>query len=283
MSDKIYFKSDSRFNFKKHMLNVMTRAHHRVAPRHAEKTATKLLLTPVRAKPKNTVPNDMIEASIPSREGFLKTYQVGSGPVWVLTHGWSGSANQFFPLMQYIAQQGYTALAFDHPAHGNSEGSMGHLPAFVSGLDTVLSSTNEIEGVIAHSMGCAAAIECKHPKLNNKPLLLIAPVLDYVSNLFGSIERSGYSMRLFRSVVSKVESEYNYPMASVDPFEKLKNRTSPCIIVHDKYDRFAQFTVSKRAATEMSEVKLIETKGLGHGRILQSEQAREAFDELISA
>ncbi|ALU41722.1 alpha/beta hydrolase [Pseudoalteromonas rubra] len=283
MSDKIYFKSDSRFNLKKHMLNVMTRAHHRVAPRHAEKTAIKLLLTPVRAKPKNTVPSDMIEESIPSREGLLKTYRMGSGPVWVFTHGWSGSANQFFPLMQYIAQQGYTALAFDHPAHGSSEGSVGHLPAFVSGLEAVLESTDQVKGVIAHSMGCAAAIECKHPTLINKPLLLIAPLLDYVSNLFGSIERSGYSMRLFRSVVSKVENEYNYPMASVDPFEKLKNKTAPCIIVHDKHDKFAQFAVSKQAATKMPKVKLIETQGLGHGRILQSQQAQEAFDELITA
>ncbi|AZZ97976.1 alpha/beta hydrolase [Pseudoalteromonas sp. R3] len=282
MSDKIYFKSDSKFNVKKHMLNLMTRAHHRIAPGHAEKTATKLLLTPVRAKPKHAAPNEMVEGSISSKEGLLKTYQIGCGPVWVLTHGWSGSANQFFPLMQHIAQQGYTALAFDHPAHGNSEGSVGHLPAFVYGLEAVLDSTEHVEGVIAHSMGCAAAIECKHPKLADKPLLLIAPVLDYVSNLFGSIERSGYSMRLFRSVVSKVENEYNYPMASVDPFAKLKSRSAQCIIVHDQNDRFAQFTVSKQAATEMSKVKLIETQGLGHGRILQSEQAKEAFEELVT-
>ncbi|RZM81013.1 alpha/beta hydrolase [Pseudoalteromonas rubra] len=281
MSDKIYFKSDSRFNFKKHMLNVATRVHHRIAPGHAEKTATKLLLTPVRAKPKHAAPADLIEDSISSKEGLLKTYRVGNGPVWVLTHGWSGSANQFFPLMQHIAAQGYTALAFDHPAHGNSEGEVGHLPGFVSGLEAVLDSLDETQGVIAHSMGCAAAIECQHPKLSNKPLLLIAPVLDYVSNLFGSIERSGYSMRLFRSVVSKVENEYNYPMASVDPFEKLKNRTAHCIIVHDQHDRFAQFTVSKQAATQMCRVKLIETQGLGHGRILQSQQAKDAFDALI--
>lgn len=33
-----------------------------------------------------------------------------------------------FPLMEHIAAQGFTALAYDHPAHGESEGAFGHVP-----------------------------------------------------------------------------------------------------------------------------------------------------------
>lgn len=61
MSDKIYFNKGGRFNFKKSVINLTTRLHHRVAPRHAEKTARKLLLTPVRLKPKNPEPHGLLK------------------------------------------------------------------------------------------------------------------------------------------------------------------------------------------------------------------------------
>lgn len=283
MSDKIYFSTTKKFNFKKSMINLTTRLHHRIAPKHAEKTARKLLLTPVRLKPKNPEPKDIIKDSVLSKEGLLTTYRLGTGPVWILTHGWSGSANQFYPLMQHIADQGFTAVAYDHPGHGNSEGSVGHIPAFVQGLETVLDNFDHVEGLIGHSMGTATAIECQHPKLIDKPLLLIAPVLDYRDNLFGSVERSGYSMRLFKTVIADVEQQYSYPLASVDPFNKLKHRSAKTIIVHDPKDRFAKFTESERAANEMAKVSLVTTTGQGHGRIMKSLEVMGAFDQLAKA
>lgn len=283
MSDKIYFRTKNRFDFRKSMINITSRLHHRLAPKHAEKTARKLLLTPVRLKPKNPEPEGLIKETVLSREGLLTTYRLGSGPVWVLTHGWSGSANQFYPLMQHIAEQGYTALAYDHPGHGNSEGVVGHIPAFVQGLESVLDHYDEVAGLVGHSMGTATAIECQHPKLANKPLLLIAPVLDYLDNLLGSIERSGYSMRLFKAVVEKVEQKYDYPLETVDPFNKLKQRTAQTIIVHDPKDRFAKFSESEKAAKQMAKVELVATSGQGHGRIMKSQYVKDAFVRLANA
>ncbi len=280
MSDKIYFSTSNKFNMKKRMVNVITRLHHRLAPKHAEKTATRLFLTPMRMTPKNPEPTGMIVRDLASSEGSLKTYQLGTGPVWVLTHGWSGSANQFFPLMEHIASRGFTALAYDHPGHGQSEGSVGHIPAFVNGLNAVLDSVGDLAGLIGHSMGTAAAIESQHPQLQDKPLLLIAPVLNYLDNLLGTVSRSGYSMRLFRAVVSKVEDKYQYPLETVDPFNKLKKRSSRVTIVHDINDRFARFDVSEKAAAEAEHVTLTATKGQGHGRVMKCYQTLNAFDAL---
>lgn len=282
MSDKIYFRTSSKFDFRKSMVNITSRLHHRIAPKHAEKTARKLLLTPVRLKPKNPEPEQLIKETVLSREGLLTTYRLGSGPVWVLTHGWSGSANQFYPLMQHIAEQGFTALAYDHPGHGNSEGAVGHIPAFVQGLESVLDHYDEVAGLVGHSMGTATAIECQHPKLADKPLLLIAPVLDYLDNLLGSIERSGYSMRLFKAVVEKVEKKYDYPLETVDPFNKLKQRNAQTIIVHDPKDRFAKFSESEKAAKQMAKVELVATSGQGHGRIMKSQDVKDAFVRLAT-
>ncbi|KHT50329.1 alpha/beta fold hydrolase [Vibrio sinaloensis] len=280
MSEKIYFNTSQKFSVKKSLVNLTTRLHHTLAPKHAKNTARKLLLTPARTQPKNAEPTGLVKGEVSSKEGVLKTYQLGSGPVWVLTHGWSGSASQFYPLMEHIASRGYTALAYDHPGHGQSGGVYGHIPAFVHGLEVILDSVDEVAGLVGHSMGTASSIECHHKKLADKPFLLIAPVLDYLDNLFGSVARSGYSMRLFNAVVSEVEEEYRYPIQSVDPYNKLKLRSASTIIVHDEGDKFTKFSVSQRAAEEMPNVTLVATQGQGHGRVMKCAEVMQSFDKL---
>ncbi|MHC6803110.1 alpha/beta fold hydrolase, partial [Vibrio antiquarius] len=244
MSEKIYFNTSQRFSIKRSLVNISTRLHHTLAPSHAKNTARKLLLTPARTAPKNTEPQGLAKGEIKGHAGIIKTYTLGSGPIWVLTHGWSGTASQFYPLMEHIASKGFTALAYDHPAHGESEGQYGHIPGFVKGLEDVLDTVDDIVGLVGHSMGTASALECRHSKLENKPLLLIAPVLNYVENLFGSIARSGYSMKLFNAVVSEVEDQFGYPLQSIDPLKRLAERSSPAIIVHDEQDKFTKYSIS---------------------------------------
>ncbi|MEZ8099019.1 alpha/beta hydrolase [Vibrio bivalvicida] len=282
MSEKIYFNTSQKFSVKKSLVNITTRLHHTLAPNHAKNTARKLLLTPARTKPKNAEPTGLIKGEVESKEGVLKTYQLGTGPVWVLTHGWSGSASQFYPLMEHIASRGFTALAYDHPGHGQSGGVYGHIPAFVHGLEAILDSVDDVAGLVGHSMGTASSIECHHQKLVDKPFLLIAPVLDYLDNLFGSVARSGYSMRLFNAVVSEVEDEYHYPIQSVDPYNKLKLRNAQTIIVHDQGDKFTKFEVSQKAALEMENVMLVATQGQGHGRVMKCAEVMESFEQLIA-
>ena len=136
MSSKIYFNT-RRFSPSKLLLGLGTRLHHVLAPTHAKRTASKLLLTPQRATRGVAAPAGLVEQAIHTSEGTLMSYRLGQGPVWLLMHGWSGSASQFYPLMSHIAAQGYTALAYDHPAHGRSEGNRGHLPRFVRAFDEI--------------------------------------------------------------------------------------------------------------------------------------------------
>ncbi|EEX40224.1 alpha/beta hydrolase [Vibrio furnissii] len=281
MSEKIYFNTSGKFSLRRSLVNWTTRLHHTVAPAHARKTARKLLLTPARMTAKNEVPQGMIKSQVDSAEGKLTTYRLGEGPVWLLTHGWSGASSQFFPLMEHIAAQGYTALAYDHPAHGESEGAFGHVPAFVRGLEAILDSEPAFIGLIGHSMGNVTALECRHAKLADCPMMLIAPVLDYLDNLFGTVARSGYSMRLFEEVVNEVQDEYRYPIHSIQPYQSLTLRRTPTIIVHDEKDRFARYAESHKAAEEIANVTLITTKNQGHGRIMKGNEVKSAFEQIV--
>ncbi|WP_434361722.1 alpha/beta hydrolase [Parasalinivibrio latis] len=279
MSSKIYFKNHRRFSVKRKAVSVITGLHYLLAPKHAKKTARKLFLTPVKGRVVNREPAGLIKKTINTSEGELMTYQIGNGPMWLLSHGWSGSSSQFYPLMEHIANAGFTALAYDQPAHGESEGTHSSLPSFVTALNDLLGQFDHIEGLVTHSMAGAGALESTHPSLSGKPVLLIAPVLNYRDNLYGTVRASGYSMRLFDEVVKEVEDKYSYPIFSIDPFEKLKSRRSKVVIVHDRHDRFANFGPSMEAAG-WDHVHLVATEGLGHGRIMKSQALFDAFDML---
>ena len=281
MSEKIYFNTSGKFSIKKKLVNISTRLHYSIAPEHAKQTAKQLLLTPARSKPFNQEPEQLIKGEIETSEGTIKTFSLGQGPIWVLTHGWSGTSSQFYPLMEHIAAKGFTAFAYDQPGHGKSGGVYGHIPAFVHCLEQVLDNNGEVYGVVAHSMGTASALECRHAKIAQCPMLLIAPVLDYLDNLFGSVERSGYSMKLFQEVVEEIEQQYRYPIHIIDPYQHLMHRESKTIIVHDKGDRFTKYSVSQKAAEEGEKVTLISTSGEGHGRVMKCQQVMDSFDKLM--
>lgn len=285
MSSKIYFNT-RRFSPSKWLLGLGTRLHHTLAPAHAKRTASKLLLTPQRNQRDDTAPAGLVKQAVHTSEGPLMSYRLGQGPVWLLMHGWSGSAGQFYPLMSHIAAQGFTAIAYDHPAHGHSAGHTGHLPRFVRAFDELVekmtAECGPLQGVIAHSMGGAVTLSSRRHELDALPLLLISPVLDYVPQLYGMVARSGYSIRLFDAVVKEIEQEYQHPLSTVDPLGRLASRSGPAIIVHDEEDRFAPHGDSLRA-TQDGRTRLVSTRGLGHGRILASAPAFAAFDQLSAA
>ena len=285
MSSKIYFNT-RRFSPSKWLLGLGTRLHHTLAPAHAKRTASKLLLTPQRNQRDDTAPAGLVKQAVHTSEGTLMSYRLGQGPVWLLMHGWSGSAGQFYPLMSHIATQGFTAIAYDHPAHGHSAGHTGHLPRFVRAFDELVEKMTaeygSLQGVIAHSMGGAVTLSSRRRELDTLPLLLISPVLDYVPQLYGMVARSGYSIRLFDAVVKEIEQEYQHPLSTVDPLGRLAGRSGPAIIVHDEEDRFAPHGDSLRA-TQDGRTRLVSTRGLGHGRILASAPAFAAFDQLSAA
>ena len=282
MSSKIYFKKNRGFDVRKRLINLTTNLHYRLAPKHAKQVARKVLLTPVRSKKAIKEPVGLVREPVATSEGVMMTYSLGEGPTWVLGHGWSGSAGQFYSLMEHIANAGYKALAFDNPAHGESEGRFGHLPGFIAAFDSILQQQASIAGVVAHSMGGAMVLESRHPSLQDKPVLLVAPVLNYSDNLVATVEQSGYSMRLFHDVVEDIAEQYQYPLESIDPLARLADRQAKAVIVHDRHDRFASFAHSELAGAS-AHVTLIATEGLGHGRILQSRELKDGFDLLTSA
>lgn len=269
MSSKIYFSgSDKKRPLAYYVVNALSRAAHYVAPQFAISKTKQLLLTPAIKKQRTALPNGFSETSLHTSHGHLNVTQVGVGKSIVLTHGWSGSSAQFYPLMNRIAHAGFQAIAFDHVAHGKSEGKLANLPLFIKGLNAVIAANKQTVGVISHSMGTVAALN----SVKHLPHFLIAPTFGFYDAFEKRILDTGIDRHLFKNVLQHVEHEHAMLFQQLLPEQHLTNQLHDVHIIHDRQDRFANFALSKQQSDVHSHLKLRAVNNLGHGRIINADE-----------
>ncbi|OHU84282.1 MULTISPECIES: alpha/beta fold hydrolase [Pseudoalteromonas] len=268
MSSKIYFSDKSGAKpFSYYGVKALSSTVARIAPAVGKKFARRLLLTPVRHQSKASKPLEMSSYTINTQFEALHVYELGHGPVVLFTHGWSGSASQFYPLMEKVASLGFKAVAFDHYAHGMSAGKEANLPLFIRAIDAVQKHLNEgIHAAISHSMGCVAALNTINPLLH----VLIAPPFDFYNGFEQRILSTGISKTLFKSVIHSVEQQHQMRFDNLLPELHLAKHDK-VLIIHDVQDKFAQHDNSQAVVKQYPHVELISTQGLGHGRIINDD------------
>ena len=270
MSSKIYFtdKASSR-SLSYYLVKAVSSSLIRIAPKFARKQTKKLLLTPVRSRKREQLPSHFETSQLNTAHGKLNITSVGEGKTIVLTHGWSGSSAQFYPLMEKIAASGYRALAFDHFGHGQSGGRFANLPLFIKGLHHVLQQySQQIIGVVSHSMGTVAALNVA----KDLPHVLIAPTFGFYDSFESRILSTGISKKAFLQVLSEVETEHNMTFNSMLPEQHIANHQYPITAVHDKDDKYAPFHLSEQQAELHPAFRLHAIEGKGHGRIINCDQ-----------
>jgi len=280
MSSRIYFKDANSKSMQWWVTRMVTRSIAMLPSDLRLKISRKLLLKPQRiALP--ALPPKMHAEKMKSPYGELQMYTTGVGPTVLFIHGWSGAASQFFPLMTQIAEQGYQCVAYDQIAHGESSGTEANLPLFIKTKEWLcqqLQKKERLEAIVSHSMGSVAAVNSLKEPI---PMLLIAPVFDFVTSFKLRVQQSGVLMDLLELVLTHVEGEYGLKFSELDPRKKLLKLNSNIHIVHDRNDRFANFRASCEVAEKHGNIELTLTEDLGHGRIINSVQTLEAFCKLV--
>jgi len=255
-----------------------TQALRVLVPSLALKIAKNALFKPKR-KPSNW-PKHVKQFDIKTRYGQLNAYRYGEGKCIWLVHGWSGSAFDFWPLMQKLAEQGYSTISFDFPAHGSSQGKFSNLPQMIKVFDDVAASLLAPKMVIAHGIGASAIANSKWFKSYHKDLLLISPVLDIYQLLQNRAYHSGFDEELLNQTITEVSKREKMAIVDLCTIPKLKAFVGQLKIIHDTQDDLAPFTMSEKF-TLSSRTTLVATNKLGHKKILHSKKLLnviESFD-----
>ena len=276
MNSKIYFSDNNDKNFTWWLTRIITHFL-LIFPKHLRLKWTKQMLLQPKRHRTDFTPDGIGTEMLTTKEGDHRLYRLGEGPIILLNHGWAGSASQLFNLMEKIAAQGFQAVTFDHLAHGDSKGHEANLFLFIKSTQKViehLEQDNTIKGIVCHSMGSTAIFSAIDKPY---PLLLIAPQFDFETAIFEKVEQSGMAVKLLTDLMRKLEAQHSMSLQQIDPKPLVANYPADIYIVHDQQDRLVPAATSQWLSENHEHVRLTVTEGLGHGRIIDSDETWENF------
>ena len=200
----------------------------------------------------------------------VKCWKWGSGPSILLAHGWNGRGIQLHHFIAPLIRKGYSAVTYDAPGHGESQGQSSSYFEFTDTIRTLLTSPNglEIRGVIAHSLGGSAVVNGIEKESLQLEAVLIAPALRLKEVLYGFFDYVGVPRALYETLIKEYEDKFGYNMHRDNPANLIRGINSKILIVHDKNDPTIPYVDSKEISERFPNIELHTTEHLGHRNVL---------------
>ena len=216
------------------------------------------------------------------RGGALHGWRMGAGPAVLLVHGWGGRSGQLAPLGRALAAAGLSAVAFDGPAHGASDGWAASVPHFADAVAEVAGSTGAVAAV-GHSMGGAAVALALARGLPLGALVTVGTPRTPAAwfDQFASALALRPGVR--DAVRDRLERRVGVRIADLDLPRLAPVRPAvPLLVVHDRADREVPFAEGAALAEAWPGARLHATQGLGHRRILRDAAVVDAVAAFLA-
>lgn len=273
------------------LLSLSKKGHlllNRVAPSWAEGRIDAFLFNPkTGTKTDLRVPKDFQQLAIKTRDGSVHAFRTGSGPVVIFVHGWGGTASQFFPLMRGLSQCGFSALAFDHLGHGQSDEKPTTLQQSISTLNHILEVVKKnfsegLSAIVGHSTGCITIASANQALIRNRPLFLISPVFNYKLFILHKIARLDLHKDLIKQYAAHFSKTYQHDYGRFELARNLEKYSDVTVIAHDHSDSDSPVSDSIKFCSSHPLTKLLLTREYDHFRILHSESTWHELKSLLN-
>ena len=216
----------------------------------------------------------------------IHAYRWGEGPIVVFVHGWAGRGTQFRKFIERFTLKGFQCIAFDGPAHGQSEGKTTNLNEFKETLTALFQSLPERPtAVITHSFGGVAALYSIMEGLPVTRLVNIAsPTIgDEIINTFlravnGSVKTGAY----FKKYILQKQGR---PFDEFSSLYFIKHLPHPItlLLVHDEDDKEVKLIHTEELVKVYPAAYVHKTRGLGHNRILKDDEVIETCLKFVAS
>jgi pimeloyl-ACP methyl ester carboxylesterase len=260
-----------------------------IAPVAAGRLAARMFLRPRR----HDVPRRELQwLEGASRRDFhveghtIATYWWGEGPVVLCIHGWEGRGSQMGAFVAPLVKTGYTVVAMDLPAHGNSSGDT--TDGYTCGRVTraVCKEIGDIHGAVAHSFGGTAVLLAMSEGIEIKRVVLISPGINGDTFFSGFATIVGLPARAtneLRKIILFQFGDRDWSIFSADSFGKvLDARSQAALVVHDDGDTEVPIAESAELVEKSTHARLLTTTGAGHRRILRNSEVIQKVVSFIS-
>lgn len=216
---------------------------------------------------------------IPFEGGELAVTTWGNnGPAILLMHGWGGARAQMIGFVDPLLFAGYRVVAYDQPAHGESDGKMTNLLEIAPTMDIIAKQEGNFDAIIAHSFGTLITSYSLVNRNFPPPSKLV---------YFGAFNRLMDALPRFQTIAQLPDEimdglrEMIYEKFGKEVLDAIVNELLvpridiPALMFHDKSDNVTPVEDSRAIARAWQNVQYIETDGLGHRGALQSKEIHE--------
>ena len=209
-----------------------------------------------------------------------------SGPAVLLIHGWGGARAQMTGFVELLLSAGYRVVAYDQPAHGESDGKTTNVLEIAPTIDLIIQREGKFDAIIAHSFGTLitsyALLKINFPPPSRliyfgafNRLLESLPRFQVLANLPDEIIdglRNMIHENFGRDVLDAIINEILVTQIRI-----------PALMFHDRSDNVTPVEDSRAIANAWMDAQYIETNGLGHRGALQSAEIHEQVVKFLKS
>jgi pimeloyl-ACP methyl ester carboxylesterase len=232
--------------------------------------ADRLFCTP----PRSTVPSSARSVLASATRGWtlaggdrVALWRWGQGPAVALVHGWGSRAARLTAFVEPLVEQGFSVIAFDAPAHGESDGRLGSGVQAAQALRAI-AATTPLYGVVGHSLGAAATLMALRDDLHLRRAVFIAPPADIVGYTVRFAQLFGLRDDVLDAMRRRTERRLRFAWRDLDLIGIASAvRGVELLVVHDRGDEDVTWDNGARLAAAWPGASLVTTEGLGHHRV----------------
>jgi len=240
--------------------------------------AYRLFSTP-RLRAKHRSSDDLLESArvfeFMYGKQLLKGYEWGyGGRTILLVHGWESRGTALRSFVPALLEKGYRVVAFDGPAHGNSDGKRTNLLHFGGAVRAVIKQIGGAHGIITHSFGGAStafALSQIDPSIRVEKLVLINVPNRMEKVLRDAMATLNVPPPAARRFLQFIERKVKFPIRQADTCRAdLQKQVGEVLVVHDKQDKVVEFSEGQAIYEAWDNARMLVTDGYGHYRLMKN-------------
>jgi pimeloyl-ACP methyl ester carboxylesterase len=223
---------------------------------------------------------DMIEVDSPS--GQIASWRLGTGPAFLLVHGFNDDNCLWAPLIDKVQAYGRAVVALDLPGHGFTKAARLSIPDAAQAVLAVGRELGPISTVIGHSFGCAAASLALDLGLPAKAAVLIAGgIPKHAAHYIQTLSERGVPQPILDRAIALQAAHAAAQGRDLSAFDLgpiWARRHERALILHANDDEQVSVDDASQIAASWPGSRLSLHQDLGHRGIAQDD---EVFDEVI--
>jgi len=252
----------------------------KLSPARAVKKAVKVFFTP-RKHALKPVEYEIKKVAVKKELNSGAIYYTwGEGRPVVFIHGWEGRATQVSSILNELKYE-YQVIAVDAPAHGDSPGTMSHPGLFVDTLFELVDEIGPVHAIVGHSMGGGSAVYAAMSGIEAERIISIAGPSNFFDVVDGFANFIGLKGKAKLDFLSFSERFVGIPYMQMTPEDFTYNPTPSLLILHDELDNEIDIRHAMSYDQSLPNLKVEVSRGLGHRKILYSEETARKISNFL--